>query len=179
MSLIFLTNHLMSQSKLKDLRIPATFVCFGYVEGMLFKHYQHNQSSFLLLESGFNWGNSVVYGALYHINDYNYYIRQLDGYMRCSLSSISSNHKLDLHHRCSTEMTPIQFDTLDELDMLLYTETDEKFNVDVYVANLQHPDIKSKFGKRSYRYTNRLTNGIDAKSFIDLFDERNRRNVNE
>lgn len=179
MSLLFFTNHLMTQQKLRDLKIPATFICFGYVEGMLYKHYQHNQSTFLLLDSGYSYGSNVVYGALYHIEDYHFYVRQLDGFMRCSLASISSNHKLDLNHRVKTYITPIRFDSLDALDLLLYTEDNENFEVDVYVANLNHPDIKAKLRKRSYKNSNRVGNGVDAKSLIELYEEVNRRNACE
>lgn len=180
MSLIFLTNLLMTQQKLNDLKIPATFVCFGYVEGMLFKHYSHNQSTFLILESGYRWGNTVVYGALYHIDDYHFYVRQLDGYMRCSLSSINSNHRLDLHHRVKAIVTPIRFNSLDELDLLLYTEDDEQFEVDVYIGNPKHPNVKTKLNRQhSYKESFRVSNGVDALSFIKLYEERNGRKLNE
>lgn len=169
--LIFLTNHLMTKSKLRELKIPMTFVCFGYVEGMLFRHYAHNQSTFVLAEHRYKSGNTVVYGALYHLNDAFHYARILDALMRCSLSSMSLNHPLDLHHRIIADITPITFDTLEEFDLLLYKESDESVKAYTYVANPIHPEIEYRMKKVKYKRTFRISNGVEAKSFIQLYNE--------
>lgn len=162
--LIFIGNELLDPSRKKQLALPLEFISYGFVKGKLYKHFM-NDGTFLL-QYGKAWGNDVVYGGIFALNDYDFYIRLLDSYHQCSMSALGRNHSRDVHHRKAHQATPISFTTIDELCSLKYRER-SPVEVQVYLGNPNHPKINQRLNKTvSYR----ITDGIDRK-FIQLFRE--------
>lgn len=163
--LLFLSNELCSPSWQREMRLPLEFITFAHIKGKMYKHFRNNGS--FVLESKKKWGNDVVYGGIFLLKDFDFYIRILDAYQLCSLSSLYRNHKLDIHHRITTEATPISFSTVDEFERLMYKER-EAIRVQTYVGNPNHPKIKQRLNKTvSYR----IYDGIDKKHFRELIRE--------
>jgi hypothetical protein len=78
------------------------------------------------------------------------------------------NHINDIQHRVTINVIPIYFDTLNDLATLKYQEGKESVETQTYVANPNHPKIKSRIGNHnSYR----IYDGIDAINFKQLFWE--------
>lgn len=163
-NLLFINNELLGSEKRKKLNIPLTFITFAFVEGKLYKHFR-NDGTFLL-SHGKAWGNNVVYGAIFAIPDYSFYIRLLDSYHQCSQSLLGHNHSRDVHHRTEKLATPITFQTLDDFTRLKYKER-EPIRVQVYTGNINHPKINQRLNKSvSYR----IESGVD-KHFTQLYQE--------
>ena len=172
-NLIFLTNQLQNPNFQKQMHLPLHFICFGIVEGKMYKYF-NNKNNFIIATDYINqpikrWGNSVVYGGVFLCEDINFYIRILDAYHLCSLSTLLKNHDKDIFHRIKTQITPIHFKTLDELSRLKYTENNEKIEAQMYVANTNHPKINKRINDKKNSY--RIIDGIDTKNFKQLFWE--------
>lgn len=163
--LMFLSNKLQSPEHQKELNIPLTFVAFGITEGRMYKHF-HSENTFIIpINSMKRWGNNVVYGGLFLCKDFDFYSRLLDAYHMCSMSTLHRNHTCDIHHRVNISVTPIRFNTLDELSRLKYKEG-EPIEVQTYMGNIKHPRITQRLRKTvSYR----IIDGIDADNFKKLF----------
>jgi hypothetical protein len=113
------------------------------------------------------WGGHIVYGALYSLRDYTFYIRMLDSYHACSLSHLARNHALDTHHRLKTLFTPIRFESAQDLGRLKYWER-EPVEVDCYFGNMAHHSITRRVhASNSYR----ITEGILKESFLAQYKE--------
>ncbi len=165
--LLFLTNELMSPSYQKEMRLPLTFIAFGITKGKMYTHLRTLNSFILLPDVTKRWGNDTVYGALMLCKDFDFYARILDAYHVCSMSTLLRNHPLDIHHRVSLEITPIYFNSLDELVRIKYREG-EAIVAETYIGNKNHPKIKQRLNKRvSYR----LIDGVDATHFKELLGE--------
>ena len=162
--LVFLSNELLDQSRTQSLGVPLQFITFAHIEGKLYKHFR-NEGTFVSTH-GKVWGNRVVYGAIYAVQDFDFYIRTLDSYHQCSRSLLRGNHVNDVHHRLETKATPISFKTINELERLQYKER-EAIRVFAYYGNLNHPRIKQRLNKTvSYR----LIHGMD-RHFSKLIRE--------
>lgn len=153
--LLFISNELLSSEQTGLLRVPLVFVSVAHVRAKLYRHFR-NQGTFALC-GGAEWGNRVVYGAIYAIEEFDFHIRQLDSYHQCSRSLLGENSSYDLHHRYVARVTAITFNTTDELERLQYQE---KTTLDVYAyfGNRDHPRIKQRLTK-SNNY--RIMDGID------------------
>lgn len=151
----------------RDMRIPLEFITFAFVEAKMYKHFK-NDSVFLLQPDNRKWGNNVVYGALYTLRDFEFYIRNLDAFHICSLSTLRTNHIKDIHHRVITSATPINFASLNNFSRLLYKEG-SPIDVQTYVGNPNHPKIQQRLNKTiSYR----LTDGVDIENFKKTWEEQ-------
>jgi hypothetical protein len=142
------------------------FIAFGLTEGKMYTHFRQNDT-FVLKNTGKEWGNDVVYGALFLIHDFDFYARLLDANYTCSLSTLFKNHDLDLHHRLTTSITPIHFNTLDELARLQYREAN-KISAQMYFGNPKHPKI---IQRQHHTVSYRIVDGIDTLHFKTLFGE--------
>jgi hypothetical protein len=163
-SIIFISNELLDPRKCEDLHLPLEFLSFGFTEGKLYKHYR-NDGTFLA-QYGKDWGNNVVYGALFALKDPDFYLRLLDSYHQCSRSVLGRNHSKDVHHRINKKVTPISFATIEDFIHLKYREREE-WDAEMYVGNLTHPKLNQRLTKTvSYR----ITSGVDL-NFIKRFRE--------
>lgn len=113
--------------------------------------------------------NFVVYGALFLCKDFDFYCRILDAYHLCSLSTLLRNHPCDELHRVNIPITPIYFDTLDELQRLSYRESIDSIQAQTYTANTNNPKILNRMNTTVNTY--RITSGINAPNFKKLFWE--------
>lgn len=148
------------------MNLPLIFISFGIVKGKLFQHL-HNDGTFITTY-GAPWGNDVVYGAIFAIEEFDFYIRLLDAYHQCSISTLNTNHKMDLHHRHVKSVVPIEFDSLDSLERLMYTEK-PAIEAFVYIGNTDHSNIQRRLRSTiSYR----IIDGVD-ENFIKLYREVN------
>lgn len=164
-TLIFISNELLDESKLKRLSVPLQLISFGFVEGKLYKHFR-NDGTFMLPKHGRSWGNDVVYGAIFAVPDFTFYIRLLDSYHQCSLSALGRNHTYDVHHRIEQLATPISFTSMEEFVSLKYRER-TPIEVNLYTGNLTHPKINQRLNKTAgYR----IESGVD-KNLTKLFRE--------
>lgn len=164
--LLFLTNELQNPAYQKEMRLPLEFIAFGITEGRMYKHFR-NQSNFVIpVDALKRWGNDVVYGGLFLCKDFDFYSRILDAYHVCSVSTLMKNHDMDIHHRIEVNVTPIFFDTIEELATLKYREG-ESIKAQTYMGNLKHPKISQRLDKTvSYR----IIDGIDAENFKKLWE---------
>lgn len=168
--LIFLCNELLDPAKRSILSLPLHFIRFAHVEGKLFKHFV-NQGTFLV-EQGRQWGNKVVYGAVFALEDFDFHIRLLDSYHQCSLSNLKFNHVKDVHHRDVRNVTFIDFDSIDELERLMYNEVHTE-PCYVYLGNKNHPKINQRLNTtKDYR----ILDGVDP-SFVRQYREVTNGNV--
>lgn len=127
----------------------------------MFTH-QRSKETFVTNERVKNvkrFANDVVYGTVYVLSDFDYYIRNLDAYHMCSLSALRKNHQFDVHHRILTTVTPIYFSTIEELARIKYREG-KPIDAHMYIGNIKHPKIRKRiYNIRSYR----VIDGVDAK----------------
>lgn len=172
--LIFLSNELLNPKLQKQLHLPLEFVSFGIVKNArMYSHYKETKRTFITINDNLKkWGNTVVYGAIFTCTDFNFYARLLDSYHLCSFSVLYKNHICDLHHRTQVPVNILYFNTLDDLNMLKYKESQETFNMQIYIGNINHPKISQRINsvKTSYR----IISGIDAINFKELFWEVNK-----
>lgn len=163
-TLLFIGNELLDPRTRDTLGLPLQFISYGFIEGKLYRHYR-NDGTFILQDSGKEWGNSVVYGAIFALPDFDFYIRLLDSYHQCSQSALARNHSRDVHHRHITQATPIAFSTFEDFTHLKYRER-SPFDVHVYLGNKTHPKITQRLTKtHSYR----LVSGVDERILLDYF----------
>lgn len=165
--LIFLSNELMSPRKARELHVPLEFIGFAFIEGKMY-HHTRKKGTFVVQHHKQAWGNDVVYGGLFLVNDFHFHIRALDAYQGCSLSALSRNHVYDLHHRITTHATPIYFNSKEEFSSLRYKEG-EPLRVHAYVGNINHPNITKKL--RSNHTGARIKEGLDKPNFKALLEE--------
>lgn len=147
--------------------MPLEFITFAYMEGKMYR-FAHSKGTFVVQDAKQRWGNDVVYGALFLVNDFHFYIRTLDAYQGCSLSMLGKNHSNDLQHRVHVPITPITFSTRDEFLSLRYKEK-ESIEALAYVGNLKHPKITQRVYSDVRPY--RIIQGIDKPHFVPLLRE--------
>lgn len=155
-TLIFISNELLATDKRRVMHLPLVFISFGFIEGKLYKHFK-NDGTFMLEPHNKAWGNNVVYGAIFALSDYDFYIRLLDSYHQCSMSLLGINHSKDVHHRIEVHATPIAFNTWDDFIRLKYSES-PSYEVQAYVGNLNHPKITQRLNKTNLY---RIESGVD------------------
>lgn len=131
----------------------------------MYSHTRQN-STFILPTGGTkDWGNTKIYGAVFMVKEYDFYIDLLDAYHATSLTKLRRNHIKDIHHRLEIEVTPIFFDTLDDLSRLKYQEG-TPIQMTTYVGNINHPKINQRFvTTASYR----IVDGINKTNYTKLF----------
>jgi hypothetical protein len=169
--LMFLANELINPKRMQYLNLPLQFITFAHIKGKLYKH--HNRKDVFVLQEGITnqWGSSVVYGAVFLVPDYYFYVRTLDAYHTCSLSTLRKNHNNDLHHRDTVLATPIKFNSLSDWAVLLYEEK-EPIAVQTYFGNPNHPKIKSRYvSTKNNRSHYRITSGVDLENYKSLYRE--------
>jgi len=165
--LLFFANKIQSPSFRQKINIPLEFISFGIIEGKTYRYFENKDNFVIPTDSNKKWGNSVVYGSLFLCKDFDFYGRILDSYHLCSMSTLLRNHINDINHRVEVNVTPIYFDTLDELERLKYREGKE-IKAQTYLSNTNHPKIKRRIsGVNTYR----IYDGINAESFKELFWE--------
>lgn len=166
-NLIFIANELLEPELLRQMNLPLEFISFAITDGKFYPHFKNNGWFYIPLGRDTNWGNSKVYGAIYLVRDYFFYIGILDAYHACSKSNLTYNHIRDIHHRVDTLVTPITFNSLSELSSLKYKEKTD-LTVVSYIGNIKHPKINRRFST-SENY--RKVNGIYEEGFKNLFRE--------
>ena len=165
--LIFLHNELMSTEVQRQMGIPMQFVSFAIAEGKMYKHY-HNPSNFIIgLKETKQWGNKAVYGAIFLCKDFEFYSAILDAFHACSMSTLTTNHARDFHHRSEVNVIPISFDSLEDLSRLKYREK-EAIKAQIYKGNVEHPKISCRLNNHN---SFRIIDGIDARNFKQLYWE--------
>jgi len=137
--LIFISNELLSPELRNALKIPLMFVGYAFTKGKMYKH--RNSCIITNSTSVKKWGNSVVYGAVYLLQDYSHFIRILDAYHSCSKAMLRKNNAYDFLHREEINVTMIKFNSIDELKHLKYVENDT-VQVEAYVCNLENNNAK-------------------------------------
>lgn len=158
--MLFLANKLIEPAYRNELKLPLEFVCFAIQKG---KMYTHKKDTFTV-----NWlwgdGNDVVYGAIYVLRDDFFHIRTVDAMHNCTLSALGYNHRLDLQHRVAIKVTPIAFNSIDELTTLRYREL-EQIEVEMYIGNRHHPTILNRIN-RTQKSNYRVKNGIQRMPYL-------------
>lgn len=165
--LIFLATSILSKKKQLELRLPLVFINYALIEGKLYKY---KSFPHLNVPLGYNKNrdNRVIYGALYLCKDFDFYSKQLDAFFSCSLSALGSNHRFDLSHRVESDVTLIEFETLDQLSRLMYEEK-ATIKAEIYTCNTNHPKIKRYISDTRNR--TRVKSGVDVIAFKQLFME--------
>lgn len=165
-NLLFIYNELLNPYTYNNLRIPLEFISYGIIDGKMFRHFNNKGVFILPYDHQKIWGNTKIYGALFLCKDIDFYINILDAYHVCYKDKLKRNHINDMHHRYLVEVTPIYFNSIDDLARLKYRESDMTIQANAYFGNPDHPKIKSKIGKtQSYR----VIDGIDGDNFKNLF----------
>ena len=165
-SLLFLYNELMNPDFYNNMRLPLEFISYGIIDGKMYRHLG-NKSVFILPYNHQKiWGNTKIYGGLFVCRDIDFYITILDAYHVCYKDKLKRNHIYDMHHRHIVEVTPIYFNTLDDLARLKYREGSSTIQANTYFGNPKHPKIMNRIGKTQ---SHRVIDGIDADNFKKLF----------
>lgn len=138
------------------------------MDARLYRHARGNGTFIAPLNVKKKWGNDVVYGGIFLLRDFDYYIRTLDAYHICSLSTLLKNHSRDLHHRLLTSITPITFSTVNDFCSLQYEEH-SPIKSHVYWGNPTHPKINQRL--HSQARPNRITDGVEKEHFNALLKE--------
>lgn len=167
-SLIFLSNELQDPRWQRDFRLPLEFISFGFIRGKLFRHMRHNSTFVHVGDTKSVWGNDVVYGGIFLLRDFDFYIRTLDAYHLCSRSTLMRNHGNDLHHRVALAATPIVFHSMEDFCSLKYEER-ESIDVITYIGNPTNPKIIQRLRKRSR--PQRIVQGVDRVHYKNLLGE--------
>lgn len=149
--LIFLADRLQDPDHMKSLRLPAHFVEPAILKNAkMYKSHSHTnyEKVFVLRDlPEDSRGNKVVYGSIFLCNYWEVYRNVLDAYYRCSMATLNRNHIKDFHHREEINVTPIKFNTLDDLVRLNYLEKQD-VAVTAYLANPDHPRVIKKLKHR-------------------------------
>ena len=153
-SLLFLTNNLQQPTLRHNHLIPAEPLGIGLMCGRM---YQYGSDSLVANPPHKPQGNSVVYGTLYHITNFEHWIRAIDAYHYCSLSLLGRAHQLDLQHREERDIMLINPTDTEALLSLNYTEL-STVKAYVYVANENHPKVKQLTNYNLHRY--RINSGL-------------------
>ena len=165
--LLFLYDTFINPDMIRNLKLPMHFITFAYTEGKLYTHFRKDGTFLLPHGTTKAWGNRNVYGSIFQLDDFEFYIRVIDAYQRCSLSSLSRNHNNDIMHRLRVPCVPISFNTLDDLGRLRYSEREEH-ECYTYFGNPKHRKIRQRLVRNpSYR----LIDGVDKANFIKLYEE--------
>ncbi len=173
-SLIFIYNNLLNPHTIDKLKLPLTFISYAIAKGKMYKHFKIKDTFLLSFGENRQWGNQVIYGALFLCDNFEFYSRVLDAYHMCSMSTMKMNHIKDLHHRVTYTTSPIYFKTLEDMYRLKYRE-DDAIQAITYVGNTNHPNIYKRLtSKKLNPDTNkgnsyRIEKGIDRKNFEKLF----------
>lgn len=164
-SLVFISNDLMCPEVRRDLRLPLHFVSFAIIDAQMYTNIRNDGVVNVIRDNP--RANTVTYGAIFHVEDFDFHIRSLDAYHLCSLSSLRTNHVLDTQHRINIQVRPITFDSIDTLERLLYTEH-KAVKVQAYIGNLNHPKLNRRI--RSTRSA-RIRDNILVEPFLQLLRE--------
>lgn len=167
--LIFLSNVMQAPDWIREAKIPLEFVSFAYTEGRMYTHYQRVDTFICKEHTTRRHGNSIVYGGLYLLKDFDFYIRLLDAYQVCSLSTLFKNHDNDLHFRKVVSVTPIHFTSQEQFERLLYKE-EESVPAYAYFGNPTHPKIKQRIVTTNF-HSYRISDGVDKTNFLKLLRE--------
>src|SRR6185312_6557634 len=132
---------LMDARVRNDMRLPLHFVTFAIIEARLYSNVRNEGVVNVRLERKYH--GEVTYGALFHLEDFHFHIRQLDAFHMCSLSALGRNHDLDTQHRITAEVTPITFPSIDALERLQYEEKKVTHAI-AYIGNLKHPKLSRR-----------------------------------
>jgi hypothetical protein len=165
--LIFLYNELLTPSWQREMKIPLQFITFAFIEARLYTHYR-NDSTFALRPEKRKWGSNIVYGAIFTLQDFEFYSRSLDAFHMCSMSTLGRNHIHDIHHRITTDATPIYFRDVHAFSHLKYREG-EHVEVQAYMGNPNHPKITQRI--QSKKHSHRIITGVDKPHFKELIRE--------
>jgi len=169
-ALVFLTGNLQDPDLQEKLKLQLTFVNHTIMFG---KMYKSGKDTFCAKPNNKRQGNCVVYGSLYYVKHFEHYIRIIDTMHDCSLSLLGSNHKLDKQHRVISNITMLDFNSLDDLINLRYAEgaTIEAY---AYLANTHHQSIFKKISSVNKMY--RVQSGVN-KAFLKQWEAVNVTNI--
>lgn len=175
--LIFIANDLMTKEIQNRTKIPMSFISFAYMEGCLFKFCDKIIRTrvrwySLPLDRTFRpmYKRGRVYGAIFSIQDSQYYIDRLDAYHACSLSRMGVNHDKDIAHRVRRMVTPIHFDSLYDFGIRNYTES-RVVPLECYMANTLHPTVSHKVFSEKNLDKYKHHHGVDIRSFVQAYKE--------
>lgn len=166
-NLIFLYNKLMNPEVFTSMQIPLEFIAFGMVDAKMYSQSYDDANFIVPLDANKKWGNSKVYGALYILKDVQFYLGILDAYHACSFDKLRRNHIMDIHHRHELDVTPIFYNSLDDLSRLKYREGTTITAVG-YMGNTKHPRIERRISSTMSR---RVIDGIDPYNYKKQYME--------
>ena len=166
--LVFLYNELLNPLVYENkMHLPLDFICFGITNGKMYTHFGNKSVFILPYNHGGRWGNIKIYGAVFAVRDFGFYIDLLDAYHASSKSTLRRNHKFDIHHRYTVDVTPIKFSSIDDLSRLKYRENENILKAEAYFGNPNHPRIKQRYENKDR--SRRVIDGIDGNNFIKLY----------
>lgn len=171
-NLIFLYDKLINKVYREKLLLPIHFVTYGFINAKLYEYYDMNEYRVIAVENDNvvrTWGNDKVFGGIFLLDYFNVKIRELDAFYACSKSRLNKNNKNDLMHRKVTEVTPIAFETLEDLAVMKYVQRDSVL-INAYLGNPNHKWINHRIKANKYR----VIDGIDIENFKELFKQEGR-----
>lgn len=164
--LFFIYDKLMNIEERDKLGFPLPFLTFSYIQP--YKTYKDNSNE-TILAINYNEGmrgknNDKVIGGIYLLDKR--YLRYLDGYYGCSLSTFGVNSKHDRFHRVKIDTKPIEFSSLDNLSRLIYNDK-EPIEVFTYLGNIQNKQVYNIIRQPRYR----VNSGLDLANFLNQYKE--------
>jgi len=174
--MIFLSNELLDPKRMRQLKIPMTFISFAIMSGAMFSLPKNPKRSIIKhfnIPSGIRKTRiqPIVYGALFHLEFEEVYLQNLDAMHLCSRYILKRNNFMDEQHRIKTKVSPIYFKTLEDFSRLKYIEK-EPIESWCYIGNINHPKIKPRLRVTKINY--RITQGVLPEEFKKLFWEVNK-----
>lgn len=163
-ALIFLSGQMCDPTLQDDLGLPIEFISFAIFKGHIY--YDESVDDTFILESTRSTVDAV-YGGLFLLQDDDFYMPVIDAYNLCSMSVLRKNHIKDRQHRITHSITPISFDTVEQLRRLDYWER-EDIEAVIYVGNPNHPNTRRLSRVRSGA---KLVSGVHTKPFLSLLEE--------
>jgi hypothetical protein len=123
------------------------------------KMYRVRKDSIVLHPSTYNpketSGNKVVYGSAYYLNEEPYLVKIID-----SAHSCFYNHEFSMQFKVKTNIYPISFNNIEELDKLKYIEHEAIQGV-AYFGNCKHKHITNRIRSNKPGARFRILNGCN------------------
>lgn len=165
-NLVFLYNSMLS--KYKEMNIPLKYICPAKIEAKLYWKYGKKDTFAIPHGNKRTYGSRFVYGAIFSLEDFDFYMRLIDSFLVCSKSILRVNHPKDVFHREILEVTPIKYNSLDDLSKLKYIER-EPISCHLHLGNVENHKIKQQITKQIH--IPRIECGVDKLHYKNFMED--------
>lgn len=166
--IIFIYDDLLTKKARELIRIKAKFICYAHTKGCLNWFNDSRHKRLFLSEHS----RSVVYGALFVINNFDENSLQLFSYYGSSIPYTDKIMQEDFFYLKNITATPISFKSLEDIQHYNYNKFSE-ISCCAFFGNKKNKLIKKSLNNR--RYYGLHGQPVDAMNFIQLVKENSER----